>query len=271
MQSIIAEAIRLKSEPVAILWSDERPGEAIQFAPGRRGCLMTLFAQAAKGRTAVIDRETFGCFGGGTGAGFGDQFARSPGGMDRFQYFLSTGIITCDDPQRFDEILEKTTIPEQREHLLHGERYRKTPSLVRSFVSHLPILDIPATYVIFKPLRDLAGGERPVVVVFVGNPHQVSALVTLAHFRRDDNDSVIVPASAGCHQIMLYPYHEAASPHPRAVLGLTDPSARKAVAHILGDDVLTFAVPWQMFLEMEEDTPGSFLMAPTWQSIRERL
>ncbi len=271
MKSTVAELLKLRFLPVAILWSNEKPEKALQFVPGRRGCLMSLFAQAALGKTAVIDRETFGCYGGGVGAGFGNQFEHSPGGMERFRHFLSNGILNCKTPGNFDDIVEKTTRPEQREHLLHGERYRKTPELVDAFVKNLPITDIPATYVIFKPVSTLNRDEIPKVVVFCGNPHQVSALVTLVHYRRPGVDSVIIPASAGCHQIMLFPYRESECEDQRAVLGLTDPSARKEVMRVLGDDAMTFAVPWKMFLEMEEDAPVSFLSGSTWGAIRERL
>jgi uncharacterized protein (DUF169 family) len=271
MKCTVADMLKLRFQPVAILWSNEKPEKALQFVPGRRGCLMSLFAQAALGKTAVIDRETFGCYGGGVGAGFGNQFEHSPGGMERFRYFLSNGILSCKSPDAFDEIVEKTTSPEQKEHLRHGERYRKTPELVDAFVKNLPITDIPVTYVILKPLSALSRDEIPRVVVFCGNPHQVSALVTLVHYRRPGVDSVIVPASAGCHQIMLFPYREAEGEDQRAVLGLTDPSARKEVMRVLGDDAMTFAVPWKMFREMEDDAPVSFLCGNTWGAISKRL
>ena len=72
MDSKIKSALRLKYSPVAIIWSDRKPEEALQFAPSRWGCVMSLFAKAAKGKTAVFDRETIGCGGGEVGMGFGN-------------------------------------------------------------------------------------------------------------------------------------------------------------------------------------------------------
>ena len=69
--SRITEAIRLKYPPVALIWTNQRPGEAIQFKKGKWGCIMWLVASAAKGKTTVCNRETFGCCGGGVGVGFG--------------------------------------------------------------------------------------------------------------------------------------------------------------------------------------------------------
>ena len=69
MESRIALAIRLKYQPVALLWADEKPDGAMQFSEGRWGCVMWLAVHAAKGKPAVADQKTFGCFGGGVGAG----------------------------------------------------------------------------------------------------------------------------------------------------------------------------------------------------------
>ena len=66
MESKIADAISIKYQPVALIWSDEKPAEAMQFKEGKWGCIMWLAAGAAKGKTAVCDRKSFGCYGGGT-------------------------------------------------------------------------------------------------------------------------------------------------------------------------------------------------------------
>ena len=80
-------------------------------------------------------------------------------------------------------------------------------------------------------------------------------------------DNVIMPYAAGCQTMGIIPYHEARSPKPRAVVGLTDISARKYTANILGRDKLTFTVPYRMFLEMEENVAGSFLEGNVWKSL----
>lgn len=93
MESKIAEAISLKYNPVAVIWTDKKPENTLQFKKGGQGCVMSMLASAAKGRTAVFDRETFGCPGGGVGLGFGNQYLNFPGGIDCFYGFLFAGRI----------------------------------------------------------------------------------------------------------------------------------------------------------------------------------
>jgi len=64
MESKIASVIHLELEAVALIWADERPEEAMEFAPGKWGCVMFHLAAAAKGKTAAASRETFGCWAG---------------------------------------------------------------------------------------------------------------------------------------------------------------------------------------------------------------
>ncbi len=91
------------------------------------------------------------------------------------------------------------------------------------------------------------------------NPDQLSALTVLANYARGDNENAIIPYAAGCQTIGIYPYREAASARPRAVVGLTDLSARLYVRKQMGDPhLLTFTVPFALFEEMERSVPGSF-------------
>lgn len=152
-------------------------------------------------------------------------------------------------------------------HLLHGEGYRKTPELVEKFLEDLPSMEAPTRYVIFKPLNDLADGEVPVVVIFTADADQLSALVTLVNYDRTGNENVIAPKDAGCHQIGVYAFKEAESKNPKAVIGLTDISARRAVRGNLGKDVVTLSVPYNIFIDIESNVEGSFLERDLWKGM----
>ena len=151
--------------------------------------------------------------------------------------------------------------------LVHGERYVKDPEAVKRFVDSLPMTEVPTRYVVLKPLAQVRPGERPEVVVFLVDPDRLSALVVLANYRRGSNENVIVPWGAGCQTIGILAYREARSAQPRAVVGLTDLSARKYVARQLGHQIMTFAAPYALFREMEGNVPGSFLERETWREL----
>ncbi|MDF2570993.1 MAG: putative ArCR [Sporomusa sp.] len=202
-----------------------------------------MLTAAAKGRQVVFSRTTFGCLGGGVGLGFGNKYPDFPGGFD---YFLSTG----------------------KEGYREGEAYKKTPELARSFADSLPITDIPEQFVVFKPLAAVdCTQEEPKVVVFYANPDQLSALVVLANYGRPGNDNVIIPFGAGCQTTCLIPWNEAVQECPKAVVGMTDISARP----VIDADLLSFSVPFTMFKEMEGNVPGSFLDKHDWHKVAERI
>ena len=269
MESAIAKAIQLKYQPVALLWSNEKPQDAMQFQEGKWGCVMWLAAHAAKGKTAVADIKTFGCFGGGVGLGFGDQYKNFPGGEDGFCHFLSIGNADRKGGMETAEKIKPYMTKESYDHFLHGERYIESPELVEKFVKALPLTEIPTTYVVFQPLSDVdPAKEKPQTIIFFVNPDQLSALVVLANYGRGDNENVIIPYAAGCQTIGIYPYREAKSAKPRAVVGLTDLSARVYIRKQLGDNhLMTFSAPFALFEEMEQNVPGSFLERHTWQSL----
>ncbi|MFA5516010.1 MAG: DUF169 domain-containing protein [Desulfuromonadales bacterium] len=268
MTSRIAEAIGMKHQPVALLWSEHRPEQAMQFDKGKWGCVLWLAASAAKGKAAVCDRQTFGCFGGGVGMGFGECYKNFPGGEESFCRFLTTGNAASAEGRQIAEGMRPFARPEFIEHFLHGERYLQSPEKAHRFIDALPITDIPAPYVVFKPLADIdPAAEEPQTVVLFVDPDQLSALVVLANYGRGDNENVTIPWAAGCQTIGIYPYREALADKPRAVVGLTDLSARLYIRRQLGGGLMSFAAPWKLFQEMETNVEGSFLQGPAWREL----
>jgi uncharacterized protein (DUF169 family) len=267
MESAIAKAIHVRYEPVGILFADEAPLRPVQFVEGKWGCVIwLLLAAAAKGKPAAADRKTFGCYGGGAGLGFGNTYLDWPGGIECFYKFLSTG----NGPASAEGTDTAAWLRRSaRSDFELGERYVKTPEQVEKFVASLPLTDVPARYVVFKPLSQIGPDEKPEVVVFLVDPDRLSALVVLANYGREGYDNVIVPWGAGCQTIGIFAYREARAEHPRAVLGLTDLSARLQVARQLGHELMTFTVPFAMFEEMESNVAGSFLERDTWRELME--
>lgn len=270
MNSAVASALHLNFRPVALLWTDQKPDHALQFHQDKWGCVMAMFAQAAIGKAVVFDKETSGCLGGGVGLGFGNLYRDWRGGIECFYGFLSTGNAGKEDAGEIAEEIRATGRKSAVERFLHGEGYVKSPEVAKKFVSCLPMIDIPKRYVVFKPLEQVdATAEPPIVVIFVVNADQLSALVSLSNYGRGTLDNVVVRSGAGCQTIGILAYHEARSCPQRGVIGLTDTAARTYTAATLGRDVLTFAVPYKMYLELEENVEGSFLQKGTWRELME--
>lgn len=268
MYSQIEHHLQCTFSPVGILFSDEPPSGARQFKEGKWGCSMFMLAAAIRGETAVFGKDSFGCHGGGTGLGFGNQYKNFAGGEECFKYFLSVGNDQWEEGKKVGEQVKSYMLPEAHHHFMAGERYMKTPELVGKFIESLPIREIEADYVIFKPLSEVDENTDDLrVVVFLVNMDQVAALTVLANYGRGHNENVIFPFAAGCQSIGIYPYREAERAEPRAVLGLNDISARMYLKRILKKDLMSFAMPLALFHEMESNLDGSFLMEDTWKQL----
>jgi uncharacterized protein (DUF169 family) len=226
--------------PIAFYYTD-REGQAEPAPPvkGRR-CVICDLAQVRNGRSLRFDVDSVGCTGGKRYLGFTQTL------RPNFEYFLSCGI------------------PGE----LEGERYKKSPELVREYLKHQPPFESPARHIVFKRWDMLAEeDDDPAVVVFFAPADALSGLFTLVNYDEADAYGVIAPFGAGCASIVAYPYRELHSDRPRAVLGMFDVSARPCVP----SGVLTFAVPWPKFVRMVDNMGESFLVTGSWSKVQGRI
>jgi hypothetical protein len=129
---------------------------------------------------------------------------------------------------------------------------------------------LPTRYVVMKPLAEVIDDEidETAIVVFVVNADQLSALATLANFDRPTNDNVSTLFGSGCGSLVMQVLDQAREKMPKAVIGLTDITARK----YFDKSELSFSVPFQRFLEMEANVDESFLIkGKDWPAIVHRL
>ena len=180
--------------PIVFYYADEAPGvDLVKPPPGHR-CIMADLAKVRAGRSASLDADSMGCFGGKRYLGFGREL------MPNFEYFLSCGI-----PGK-----------------LEGERYKKTPDLVKEFLKKALTFEAPGRYIVFKRWDGLDPSDEPEVVVFLARPDVLSGIFTLANFDVSELNGVFAPFAAGCGSMVQYPYLENKSTCPRAVLGMFD-------------------------------------------------
>ncbi len=270
MKSKIAEAIGLQTNPVAVMWADAVPEGAVEFKAGRWGCVISLIASVAtKGRMAAFSRETYGCWGGGVGLGFGNCYQAFPGGVEGFCGFIADGNDKTEAGRQIADGLTKGGSKQLAEDFLHGDHYIRASDAAKNFVDTLPMRDVPAKYVIVKPLHEVDPEKDAVqsITLFV-EPDALSALTILANYREPERENVrMAGAAAACQAVGLLSFHESEKEEPCALVGLTDITARKNTRATLGKHAMSFSLPWKMFLRMEEDVENSFLRREKWRSL----
>ncbi len=225
--------------PIAFYYAEDPPGALQMRQPEAHRCVIADLARIRRGESLYFDVNAIGCPGGKRYAGFRREL------MPGFEHFLSCGI------------------PDK----MGGERYKKSPELVKRALEYLPEFEAPANYIVFKRWDELDEADEPAVVIFFATPDVLAGLFTLANFDEAEPNAVYAPFAAGCAAIVEYPYLEGHAERPRAVLGMFDISARPAVPR----DRLTLAVPISKFERMVGNMDESFLLTSTWGGVKKRI
>lgn len=225
--------------PIVFFYTDAPGGLVPSERPEGWRCVIADLAKVRRGQSLCLNAESFGCPGGKRYAGFSTEL------MPGFEYFLSCGI-----PGKME-----------------GERYKKSPELVKQYLADRPAFEAPAEYLVFKRWDKVEAGDEPAVVIFFAPPDVLSGLFTLANFDTPHPQAVIAPFFSGCGAIIDAPYRQIGADDPKAVLGMFDVSARPYVA----PDILSFAVPMDRFVTMVDNAEESFLITESWEKVRKRI
>jgi hypothetical protein len=226
--------------PITFYYTDEE-GHAEAVKPGSvPRCVIGALVKIRNGESLAFDVDAVGCAGGKRYLGFADSL------MPDFEYFLSCGI-----PGKME-----------------GERYKKSPEMVKEYMKkHAPAMKAPGRFIVFKRWDTLDKDDHPEVIIFYARPDVLAGLFTLASFDEAEQNMVIAPFGSGCSTIVQYPYMEIKSPHPRAVIGMFDVSARPFVPQ----NMLTFSAPMAKFARMVDNIEESFLITPSWAKLQKRI
>ena len=226
--------------PVVFFYTDTPVGVTRVKPPKlEHKCVIADIARARKGASVAFDVAAVGCFGGKKYLGFTEGFRPD------FEYFLSYGI------------------PGEME----GERYKKSPDIVKEVMKNVPKFKAPGQYIAFKRWDKIEKTDKPDVVIFFAPPDILSGIFTLMNFDEVEPNGVFAPFAAGCSTIVTHPYLEKSAKRPRAVLGMFDVSARPCVP----DTTLTIAIPINKFERMVTNMEESFLTTESWKKVRRRI
>ena len=214
---------------------------AVQNVPAPDGwrCIVCQIGRVRNGTSLALDAQSITCRGGLFYAGYTTE--RPPD----FRYFLSYG----------------------KPGGVEGERYKQTPELVDEWEKHTESLPSAGKSIVFIRWDHLAASDNPEVVIFFARPEVLSGLFTLANFDQSDPNGVFCPMGAGCSSIIHYPWLEQQKEHPKAVLGMFDPSARPCVP----TDMLTIAFPMKKFTRLVGVMEESFLITKTWDTVKKKI
>lgn len=225
--------------PVAYSYTDEVSAAERADSQDEEHCVIASFQRVRQGHTFVYGADSPGCKGWRRYTGFSQSL------RPKFEFFLSCGI------------------PGE----IEGERYKKSPDLVASYLESHPAFEAPGHFLVFKRWDKLAGNDKPFAVTFFASADVLSGLFALANYDRSDAFGVISPAGSGCATIVNYPYWEAQSDQPSCVLGMFDVTARSQVPA----PFLTFTIPFKRFEQMVANMDESFLTTAAWETVRARL
>jgi hypothetical protein len=225
--------------PIAFYYADGAKNAPLAKPGELSRCVIGALAEIRKGRSFTFNVDSVGCPGGKRYLGFAREIAPN------FEYFLSCGI------------------PGQ----VRGERYKKSPELVRELVKNTPAFPAPKPYIVFKKWDELDKSDTPEVVIFFAPPDVLSGLFTLANYDQAEPNGAFCPMGSGCSSIVQYPYLEKNSKRPRGVIGLFDVSARPFVP----SNTLTFSAPMNKFTTMVGNMEESFLITDSWRAVQKRM
>ncbi|MFC2084953.1 DUF169 domain-containing protein [Bacteroidota bacterium] len=245
--------LRIKNKFTTI-WNEYFPGANLPFIfyytddwdkikdlnkPNSDHCLIRDVSDVRNGMSIYFENDSIKCMGGRRYLGYSSEL------RNNFEYFLSCG-------------LEGTVV---------GERYKKSPELVKELLEKQPPYKAPGKFLILKRWDKLEIIDEPVAVIFIDSGDVLSGLTVLSNFAEKDLNTVIAPFCSGCSSIFYYPYHESLKDNPKVTLGMFDITARPYI----GKHELSIAVSYKKFVNMIDDYSESFLITDSWEKIRKRI
>lgn len=139
------------------------------------------------------------------------------------------------------------------------ERFKKNIEISKAYTRESATLIHPpkGRYLYMEKLENIDDSrEVEVVNIFPADLTNLTKLVGLSGYDRVANmDNVLTPFASGCQAVFTIPYSEKFKDTPKSVLGLGD----QLVRNFIPEDMVSFSVPSNRFVEMANNIEGSFL------------
>ncbi|HSH68703.1 MAG TPA: DUF169 domain-containing protein, partial [Deferrisomatales bacterium] len=119
--------------PLVFFYSDRPAAAAVVKPASHRECFLGQLRRVRNGESLAFSIDSIGCPGGRRYLGFSTAL------MPNFEHFLSCGI----------------------PGVMEGERYKKSPELVRQFMRIAFTFEAPAPYIVFKRWDIIDAGDEP--------------------------------------------------------------------------------------------------------------
>ncbi len=228
---------KFKYKPLGVYFCDDLPAGKIRYGTNVfNRCIPRLaFFAAAKGKPSVVSADR-GCPGGLWWAGFSKYPPRG------ITVFISTG-------GRWDCFGGR------------GEHLKKNTARAAHVLKYPGPVKRPAgsKYIVFQRLKEIPDGQKiEFVLFFVRNPDDMSTMINLLHFNRDDNNFVHSPGGSGCQALLNFPLLMKQEPEPDAVMGFWDPVARRH----LPKNLLSITARRWLVEDVARDIHETFLAYP---------
>ncbi|MDR3155238.1 MAG: DUF169 domain-containing protein [Deltaproteobacteria bacterium] len=268
----LREALGLQ-HPVIGLWYEDRvpenaaTGREAQSKTALWGCSMFLVNLAFGGNAVAFTPEFSQCPGAAIGLGLPPNPNESfPGGRGALYRYMSVGNRCCQEGREAARRLRADGVQESRvQEFLEGEGLKKSSEIVEEYYAGAPLEPPEGEVLVMRPLAPEDIERPPKVALMIADAIQLSALVVLANYESTGLDGVRIPMASACASIAAIPLREAREENPRAVVGLTDVSARRVMQRVLSRNRVSVAVPWKLYARMEENADSSFLSRAYWR------
>jgi len=230
--------------------------------------MLYLFAEASrKGKTVAFTRENTACNGARAALGFGVDFDASPENLEFYGAFLCKGLASAKDRQAYLNRMNAGS-SQFRDLYEFGERRHATPEMAKTWIEqHLPRYETPAHCVVFKPLCDMDPEDDLKAVIFPVTPVELSGLMTLVGSVIPQPDTLLMPQGADCNRITSFVVTQEEKDGQRAVLGMIDVDGREVMRRRFRDEVVTIALPADLFWRAEKESDHCILQIPGWRRI----